>query len=110
MAESYKVLGQAAPLAGIPVAIYTVPASTEAVISSFSVCNRSNQGTWFRISISPNGAATQDEHYLYYDLPIPGPDTFISTVGMTLDAGDVVRVYAELATLSFSLFGTEITP
>jgi hypothetical protein len=110
MAENYKVLGQSAPIAEVPAVIYTVPASTEAVISSLSVCNRDFIGTWFRISVSPNGVATDDKHYIYYDLPIPGFETFIATVGITLDAADVVRVYAKIGSLSFSLFGTEITP
>jgi len=109
MAETYKVLSQSAPSAAALTALYTVPAATEAVASSIVVTNRSSTATAFRVSVAPAGAADTVAQYLYYDIPIPGNDTFIATVGLTLAATDVVRVYATLATLSFSLFGTEVT-
>ncbi|MDI6785118.1 MAG: hypothetical protein QMD92_00255 [bacterium] len=104
-----KVLGQSAPAAATLTALYTVPASKYAVVSSITVCNRSAASTVFRVSVAVAGAADDSKQYLYYDLNIPGNDTFIATVGITLAATDVVRVYATLATLSFSLFGTEET-
>lgn len=88
---------------------YTVPSSTQTVISSITVSNRSATATSFRISLAINGAANSNEQYLYYDLPIAGNDTFAFTLGVTLDAADVIRVYATLATLSFNIFGVEIT-
>jgi hypothetical protein len=71
------------------------------------VCNRSATPTSFRISVAPAGAADSLEQYLWYDLAIDGNDGFAATIGMTLEATDVVRVYATLATLSFNLFGVE---
>jgi hypothetical protein len=109
MAESNKVLGQSNPSAATLTTLYTVPGSTDAVISSITVCNRSAVGTTFRIAIRPSGASISNEHYLYYDVYIQGNDTFVATIGITLDATDVVSVYATLATLSFNLFGVEIT-
>lgn len=73
------------------------------------VANRSAIATSFRVSVSPAGAADSDEQYLYYDIAIPGNDTFAATMGVTLAATDVVRVYATLATLSFNFFGVEIS-
>jgi hypothetical protein len=73
------------------------------------VCNRSSTPTTFRISIAVGGGATANKDYIYYDLTIGGNDTFAATFGMTLAATDVVRVYAGAATLSFTLFGMEIT-
>ncbi len=49
-----------------------------------------------------------NEDYIYYDLPISGNDTFIATIGATLEAASLLRVYATLATLSFNTYGTEI--
>jgi hypothetical protein len=40
---------------------------------------------------------------------IAGNDTFMATIGMTLGNTDKVRVYAGAATLSFTLFGQEIS-
>ena len=107
MANSIKVLGQSAPLAATLTTLYTVPASTSTAASSFTVCNRSATGTSFRLAIRPAGAGIADEQYIYYDVAIPGNDTFIATVGFTLETTDVVSVYATLATLSFQLFGQE---
>lgn len=109
MAVAYKVLGQSNPTAATSTTAYTVPASTEAVVSSIIVCNRSATATSFRINIDPAGGGDANEQYLYYDLPIPGNDTFIATVGLTLATTDLVRVYATLATLSFNVMGSEIT-
>ncbi len=109
MADTYKVLGQSDPTAATLTAIYTVPAATEAVVSTFVVCNRSATPTTFRMSVAPLGAADANLHYQYFDRYIGANDTFAATFGITLAATDVVRVYATLATLSFSLHGVEVT-
>jgi len=109
MAATYKVLGQSAPVATTLTALYTVPAATSTIESTVFVCNRSATPTSFRISVAIAGAADAVAQYLYFDLAIAGNDTFAFTTGITLAATDVVRVYATLATLSFSIFGTELT-
>ena len=107
MATSYKILGQRAPSATTETDLYTVPGATEAVVSSIIICNRGAFGT-FRISISGGGGATANADYIYYDLTLAANDTFIATVGITLSATDVVRVYASTADFSFNLYGSEI--
>lgn len=109
MPESFSILAQSDPLAATLTVAYTVPASTEAVISSIVVCNRSGTATSFRLAFSPGGVAISNEHYTHFDIPIGGNDSYIATIGVTLEATDVVRVQATLATLSFNIFGTEIT-
>lgn len=109
MAETIKVLAQSNPGAASLTDAYTVPGSTAAVISSIVVCNRANTSTSFRISIAVAGAADDNKQYLYYDLTITGNDTFVATLGISLAAADVVRVYATDANLSFNIFGTQVT-
>jgi hypothetical protein len=109
MAETIKVLAQSNPLAATLTDAYTVPASTSAVVSTLFVANRSGTGTSYRVSVAIAGAADNLKQYIYYDVPLDGNDTFGSTTGMSLGAGDIVRVYATLATLSFTLMGAEIT-
>lgn len=109
MPEVAKVLGQSAPAATTLTDIYTVPASTSAVVSTVVVCNRSATGTSFRISVAPAGAADTVAHYQYYDLTIAGNDTFNATLGITLATTDKIRVYATLATLSFTVYGVQLT-
>ena len=107
MAVTQKVLGQSIPSATTLTDLYTVPGATQATVSTLTVCNQSATPTSFRVSVAQGGAADDPSQYLYYDVAIPANDTFAATFGITLNSGDVVRVYATLATLSFSLFGVE---
>lgn len=109
MATAYKVLGQAAPSATTATSLYTCPASTQTVISTISVCNRGSSTGTFRISIRPNGATLANQHYLAFDAAIAAKDTIFITVGATIDAADIVEVYASTADFSFNAFGSEIT-
>lgn len=108
MATTYKILGQSAPAATTETALYTVPASTQTVVSTLSIANRSSSDATFRVSVSTNGAATATKDYVAYDLSCAGNGFVAFTMGMTMDAADVVRVYASSADLSFNLFGSEI--
>lgn len=109
MATTIKVLGQSDPSAAALTTLYTVPLATQAVGSSILVCNRDAVATTFRVAVSPAGAGISDEQYIYYDVDINGNDTFAATLGITMEASTIVRVYATLATLSFNLFGQEIS-
>jgi len=108
MATTYKVLGQSAPSATTATTLYTVPAATEALVSSIAVCNRSASAATYRISIRPDGATLANEHYLVYDASCPANDTVIFTIGITVNADDVVEVYASSADLTFHAYGTEM--
>ena len=109
MASAYKILGQEKPSAASLTDAYTVPGATSATISTITVCNQSATATSFRVSVAVAGAGDTAKQYLYYDIPIPGNETFVFTIGITLAATDVVRVYNTLATLSFNIFGVEIS-
>jgi len=107
MATTYKVLGQSSPSATTNTDLYTVPASTSVVASTLVVCNR-GVSTSFRVAVRPAGATLADEHYIVYDSSLNQYDSTFLTLGITLATTDVVTVYAGAATLSFSLFGSEI--
>ena len=109
MPNVYKILGQVSPSATTETDLYTVPSATSTVCSSLSICNRGGTQTTFRVSISPAGAATANKDYLYYDVTLAGNDTFIATIGVTLATTDVIRVYSGNASLSFQVWGTEIS-
>jgi hypothetical protein len=109
MAANYSVLGQSAPLAATLTSLYTAPASTQAVVSTISACNRSATPTEIRIAVRPAGAAIADQHYIAYDVPIGANELLTFTLGVSLEATDVISVYATLATVSFSAFGVELT-
>jgi glucose-6-phosphate dehydrogenase assembly protein OpcA len=108
MATTYKVLGQVNPSATTATTLYTVPASTQTVVSTISVCNSSGGEVTFRIAIRPAGEAIATKHYIAYDAKVAGNDTTFITVGATLGATDVITVYSSTTNLSFSAFGSEI--
>jgi len=109
MAYSYKVLGQAMLGANANVNLYTVPASTSAIISTLNVCNQSQSNVTFRIAIRPAGVTGTSKHYIVYDSPIPAQDTIAMSLGMTLGNTDVITAYSFQGNVSFTVFGTEIS-
>lgn len=109
MATAYKVLGQSAPAATTATTVYTCPSATQTVISTISVCNRGSSSGTFRIAIRPNGATLANQHYIAFDAAIAAKDTIFITVGATIDAADVVEIFASTADFSFNVFGSEIT-
>jgi glucose-6-phosphate dehydrogenase assembly protein OpcA len=109
MATAYKVLGQLAPSATTATTLYTVPSATETIVSTLVVANRDSSSATFRIAVRPNGATLSNEHYIAYDVTVGASDSTTLTLGITMDATDVITVYASTANLSFSAFGSEIT-
>jgi hypothetical protein len=110
MANSYRILGSSAPSAAALTTAYTVASATQSVISTITVANRSAVGTSFRIAIAAAGGAAGNGEYIAYDVPIGGNQTIIlNKLGITMDTTDEVQVYATLATLSFNIFGVEIS-
>lgn len=109
MPTAYKVLGQREAAVTTEENLYTVPASTQAVCSTLSICNRAATASTFRVRIRINGAAVHDQQFVCYDAPIAGNDTLLLTFGATLNAGDLVDVYSSSGNVTFQLFGSEIT-
>ena len=109
MAFSYKVLGQAIPAFNSNVDLYTVPASTSAIISTVNVCNQTTSNVTFRLSIRPAGVTGTSKHFIVYDSPIPAQDTMALSLGMSLGNTDVITAYTFQGNVSFAVFGTEIT-
>jgi hypothetical protein len=106
---SYKVLAQSAPAATTATNVYTVPSATETVISTIVIANRAGTAGSFRLSVRPDGAAQADQHYIAYDVPIAANDSTTLTLGITMDAADVLTAYASSADMSINVFGTEIS-
>jgi len=108
LAATYKVLGQVNPAASTATTAYTVPSATETVISTITIANLGPAPATYRIAVRPNGATLENKHYVVYDANIAPQDTETLTLGMTMDATDVVTVLASTATMAFNLFGSEI--
>ena len=109
MAITYKVLGQSNPSANTNTDLYTVPSSTSAVCSTIVICNQASSAATFRVAVRPAGAAIATSQYISYDSNLNANDSITLTIGITLATTDVVTVRANTTTVSFSLFGSELT-
>lgn len=107
MAETIKSPIQSAPGATTRTKVYTVPAATQAVISTIAVCNRGGTATTFRVSLAVADAADDSKQYVAYDYPIRANRLVQLTLGITLGAGDCIYVYAGNANLTFNVFMVE---
>ena len=109
MPTTYKVLGQSAPAAATATSLYTVPAATQAIISTINVVNTHASTTdVIRIAVRPDGATLANEHYIAYGSTVGANDSTFITIGATLGDTDVITVYASSADQTFSAFGSEI--
>ena len=109
MATTYKVLGQSNPSATTATTLYTVPSTTQAVVSTITVCNQAASAATYRVAVRPDGATLAAQHYVVYDASLPANATDTLTLGITLGDTDVITVYASTATMSFSAFGSELS-
>ena len=109
MPTTYKVLGQSNPAATTATTLYTVPTATEAVVSTIVIANLTASAATFRIAIRPNGAALANSQYIAYDITVGASDSTALTLGITMDAADVITVYGSTANLTFTAFGSEIS-
>jgi hypothetical protein len=109
MPTAYSVIAQSAPAATTNTDLYTVPAATQVVISTLVIANRAASSATYRIAIRPNGVTLANQHYIAYDITVGASDSTTLTLGLTIDAADIVTVYASTANLSFSIFGSIIT-
>ena len=106
---AYKVLAQSAPSATTATDVYTVGSGVETVISTIIIANRAASAGTFRLSVRPNGGTQTDAMYCAYDVPVAANDSTTLTLGLTLDATDVITAYCSSADMSINIFGTEIS-
>ena len=109
MATSYKILAQAHLTSTSDTDVYTVPASTETIVSTLVVANITSSADTFNIAIREDGATLANKHYIAKEVPIAANDSTTLTLGIALEATDVVTCTAGTANaLAFNLFGAEI--
>lgn len=110
MATSYKSLGQLDLTTTSLTDLYTVPSSTETVVSTVIIANRTASADTFRLAVRVDGDAISNKHYIAYDVPVAANDSTTLTLGITMEATDVMSVKAETANaLSINVFGAEVT-
>ena len=110
MATTYKILGQSEPGTTSNADLYTVPAATEAIVSTIVVCNTSGTDTTFRLFVRDGGATASTGNAIAYDTAITANSQAAFTLGLTLSAADVITVQTSTgAAVSFAAFGSELS-
>lgn len=102
-----KVLGQSYPSAATATTLYTCGVANGTVISTINACNTSATADTIRIAVRPAGAALANQHYVAYNLTVPGNAQYTFTGGVTLANTDVVTIYSTNGTTAFGAFGQE---
>jgi len=110
MPINYKVLGQAHPAGTADTNVYTVPAATQAIVSTLSITNVTGSSASARVFVRIAGAAAGIANSIVYDVPLAANSVAAFTLGITLAATDIVTVRSSAgAALTFQLFGSEIS-
>ena len=110
MAISYKVLGQSAPANTSNADLYTVPTATEAVVSTITISITTAVSATGKVYIRVNGAGAAAANALVFNTVFAGNSLTTLTLGLTLDAADVITVQSGTAdALTFQAFGSEIS-
>jgi hypothetical protein len=107
MADALSVLGQSAPAASTLTPAYTAPQAS--TISTINVCNTGSVTDTFRISVAIAGAADTIAQYIAYNVQVKPGSFFSATIGITMASTDVIRVWSLNGTLSFNIFGVQVT-
>lgn len=110
MAIAYKVLGQAHPSGTTETDVYTVPASTQTIVSTLSITNVTGSTASARVWVRVAGATSAHVNAILFDVPVAANTTAAFTLGLTLGATDVLSVKTSTGnSLTFQLFGSEIS-
>ena len=112
MAQTYQRLGAINPSANTQTNVYVVPAATESVVSTITVCNQSASNASFSIALmnsSEFNASAPTATFIVRGATVPASDTIILTIGLTVNAGAVLAANTNNASISFAAFGSEIS-
>jgi len=110
LATTYKILGQAEPADTANADLYTVPASTETIVSTLVISNSSAGDASFRIFVREAGATAATSNAIAYDTVIGANTQVAFTLGLTLSATDIITVRSSTGgAVAFSAFGSELT-
>ena len=98
------ILGQSMPSAALLTDCYTVPVDRTAVVRIIAA-NRTAVSS-IRVSLAKAGAADTGAQYVVFDLALSS-NRAIASDPVVLQAGDVVRVYSNTGSVSFTVDGIE---
>jgi hypothetical protein len=112
MPQSFKRLGAINPTANTQTNVYVIPAATEAVISTVTICNQSSVNASYSLISMTSGeysAPAPVKTFLVRGATVPASDSIILTLGITMNAGSILAANTNNGSISIIAFGSELT-
>ena len=111
MATSYSILGQTQASTGATL-LYTVPASTSAVVSTLVLCNTTNAAATVNVFANKAGTTNTAATAIVYQQTVPAYTTQTYTLGITMTNNGIAdTLYVQSGTASAitaTAFGSQI--
>jgi hypothetical protein len=108
----YKILGQIQPTGNVLTTIYTVPASTNTMISSITICNQSVNTVSINVAANVSGSAVSAKNFIVSGYSLGASETLVLEPRISLNVGSVLSANVTGAnassTVSINAFGVEI--
>lgn len=90
--------------------MYTVPASTETIVSTITVTNVSGSEASFRIFVVEDGDAAGTGNAIAYDTTIAANSFAAFTLGLTLGSADSIVIRSGTGSaVTFQAYGSELS-
>jgi hypothetical protein len=109
----YKILGQIQTTANVLTTIYTVPAATNTMITTITICNQSsNDSVFINVAANISGSAVTTRNFIVSGYSLGGAETLVLEPRISLNVGSILSANITGANassnVSINAFGVEI--
>jgi hypothetical protein len=108
----YKILGQVQPTGNILTTIYTVPAATNTMISTITICNQSPNTVSINVAANVSGSAVTTRNFIVSSYSLGAAETLVLEPRISLNVGSILSANITGANassnISINAFGVEI--
>ena len=109
----YKILGQIQTTANVLTTIYTVPAATNTMITTITICNQSsNDSVFINVAANISGSAVTTRNFIVSGYSLGGAETLVLEPRISLNVGSILSANITGANassnISINAFGVEI--
>jgi len=108
----YKILGQIQTTANVLTTIYTVPAATNTMISTITICNQSSNTVSVNVAANVSGSAVTTRNFIVSGYALGAAETLVLEPRVSLNVGSILSANITGANassnISINAFGVEI--
>ena len=108
----YKILGQIQTTANVLTTIYTVPAATNTMISTITICNQSPNTVSVNVAANVSGSAVTTRNFIVSSYSLGAAETLVLEPRVSLNVGSILSANVTGANassnISINAFGVEI--